>query len=199
MLHRYGYLFECKGRHFLKKAEKIYEKGLFKSGQDGEFRIDAQLMSVRNVLGKNKASIELYKERVLEHPDDPTEYFYLARAYMNADQIEEACKVVDAVENICDAETTIAGHMYISGDIYARLGETEKALECWEKSVVDQFGVGGLYSRAFMFKELGRLEEAIAEWKRIIDMLEGPHDPAYTLWPREEIAKLEAQLDKPAR
>ena len=75
------------------------------------------------------------------------------------------------------------------------MGETDKVLECWDKSVVGQSNVGGLYSRAFMFKELGRLPEAIAEWRRIIDALEeGGNDPAYAQWPKDEIAKLEAQL-----
>ena len=48
LLRRYGYLFECKGLDLLKKAEKVYEKGLFKTDKDDEPRVDGQLMQVRN-------------------------------------------------------------------------------------------------------------------------------------------------------
>ncbi|HIB90860.1 TPA: hypothetical protein EYO57_27325 [Candidatus Poribacteria bacterium] len=144
------------------------------------------------MVGKNKASIELYKKRVLEYPDDPDEYLLLIKVYLYADQVEEAKKAIDAVKKICDDEIK---YICVAGDIYARLGETEKALECWEKSVIDQFSMSGLYSRAFMFKNLGRLEEAITEWRRIVNMLEKHHDPTYAIWPKEELAKLEAQLN----
>lgn len=192
-LHAYGYLFECKGRRYLEKAEKIYERGLFKEGKDDGFRIDGQLMSVRNALGRNKASIELYRNRVLEHPDDPSEYLHLSRAYMNADQVEEAKKVIKAVSKICDDESI---YSYMAGDVCARLGETEEALEWWEKSVTDHLKMDGLYSRAFMFEEQGRLEEAIAEWTKIKDTVEEHHDPILADWPKKEIEKLKGQLEE---
>ena len=50
LLRRYGYLFECKRLDLLKKAEKIYEKGLFKTDKDDEPRVDGQLMQVMNTI-----------------------------------------------------------------------------------------------------------------------------------------------------
>lgn len=49
-------------------------------------------------VGKNKASIELYKKRVLEYPDDPDEYLLLIKVYLYADQVEEAKKAINAVK-----------------------------------------------------------------------------------------------------
>jgi tetratricopeptide (TPR) repeat protein len=82
------------------------------------------------------------------------------------------------------------------GQVYARLGENEKALDYWDKAVTDQFSMGGWFSRAFMFKDLGRLEEAASEWKRIIKMLERHNIPQYLDWPKEELAKIEELLNK---
>jgi tetratricopeptide (TPR) repeat protein len=163
-------------------------------------RIDNQLLSLRNSIGKNKHSIELYKKRILDYPDDTDEYVFLALAYLYADQVQEARKVMVAAEKIisnCNTNPYSKANFYeVYGTVYARLGENEKALEYWDKAVTNQFCMGGWFSRAFMFKELGRLEEAAAEWKKIIAMLEKNHDPHYLDWPKEELAKIEAQLKK---
>lgn len=81
------------------------------------------------------------------------------------------------------------------GKIHARLGDNEKALAYWDKSVEDQYSMGGWFSRAFLFKELGRLEEAANEWKRIIKMLEEHHDSSYLEMPKKELAIIEESLD----
>jgi tetratricopeptide (TPR) repeat protein len=151
-------------------------------------------------LGKNKYSIELYKKRIIEFSDDTDEYVFLALAYLNADQVQEAKKVMEAAEKIasnCSSNPYSNANFYETcGIVYSRLGENEKALEYWDKAVTNQFCMGGWFSRAFMFKELGRLEEAASEWKRIIDMLEKYHEPIDTVWPKEELAKIEKQLNK---
>lgn len=193
LIHSYGYIHECMGRNYLRKAEKIYETAVFNPNVKGPVRIDGQLMLVRNALGKNKESIELYKKRVLEYPEDAAEYNYLALAYLYADQTAEAKKVIDTLEKVCGPE---AIYNETAGTVYSRLGDTEKALELWDKSVVNEFTMGGWFSRAFMFKDLGRLEEAAAEWRKIIKMLEEYHDPLSANWPKEELAKIEAELKK---
>ncbi|AUS95292.1 hypothetical protein CDQ84_09055 [Clostridium thermosuccinogenes] len=202
-IHKYGYLYECLGRSYLLKAEKIYESALFKHKKKNDadyFRIDNQLLSLRNSLGKNKYSIELYKKRILQYPDDTDEYVFLALAYLNADQVQEARKVMEAAEKIISdngiSPYSKANFYEVYGEVCARLGENEKALDYWDKAVTDQFNMGGWFSRAFMFKELGRLEEAASEWKRIINMLEKHHDPHYLEWPKEELAKIEAEIGK---
>lgn len=202
-IRTYGLLYQILGRRYQEKAEKIYESILFKYTDKNDadyFRIDNWLLNLRNSLGKNKYSIELYKKRILEYPDDPDEYVFLAMAYLRADQVQEAKKVMKAAEKIApDCFTNSysnAGFYETYGEIYARLGENEKALEYWDKAVVSEFGMGGWFSRAFMFKDLGRLEEAASEWKRIIKMLERHNIPQYLEWPKEELAKIEELLNK---
>lgn len=204
-IHRYGLLYQHIGRTYLQKAEKIYESALYKHAgkNDADYlRIDNQLLSLRNSLGKNKYSIELYKKRILEFPDDTDEYVFLALAYLNADQVQEARKVMEAAEKIasdCSSNPYSNANFHeVYGHIYGRLGENEKALNCWDKAVTDQFSMGGWFSRAFMFKDLGRLDEAASEWKRIIHMLEKHHDPHYLEWPKEELSKIEEQISKKA-
>ncbi len=199
----YGLLYQRLGRMYQEKAEKIYESILFKftDKEDPDFfRIDHWLMNLRNSLGKNKDSIELYKKRILEFPDDPDEYMFLVAAYMHADQVQEAKKVMEAVEKIAPASFPNAYshcNFYESyGQIYARLGENEKALDYWDKAVANEFGMGGWFSRAFMFKDLGRLEEATAEWKKIINMLERHNNPQFLIWPKDELAKIEELINK---
>ncbi|NJD03641.1 MAG: hypothetical protein FIA99_13850 [Ruminiclostridium sp.] len=204
-ISRYGLLYQRLGNMYLQKAEKIYEDALFKykcKNDAGYLRIDNQLLSLRNSLGKNKYSIELYKKRILEYPDDTDEYVYLALAYLNADQVQEARKVMEVAGKITfDSRTnpySIANFYEAYGIVYARIGENEKALNYWDKAVTNQFCMGGWFHRAFMFKELGRLEEAASEWKRIINMLEKYHDPHHLEFPKEELAKIEAEINKKA-
>lgn len=197
-VQQYGYLYECLGRRNLMQAEEIYEKALFnrkcKDPSSSNWRIDDQLLNLRNTLGKNKYSIELYKKRILEFPDDPDEYVYLASAYLNVDQVQEAKKVMDAAQKITSDGS--ASFYYVLGDIHVRLGDNEKALDYWNKSVKDQFTLSGWFSRAFMFRDLGRLEEAAAEWKKIINILEKYHDPLHLEFPKEELVKIEAEINK---
>lgn len=203
-ISQYGLLYQHLGFKYLEKAEKILEGALFKhmdKRRDADYlRIDNQLLNLRNSLGKNKYSIELYKKRILEFPDDTDEYVFLALAYLNADQVQEAKKVIEAAEKIasdCSTNPYSNANFYeVYGHIYARLGENEKALDYWDKAVTDQFSMGGWFSRAFMFKDLGRLEEAASEWKRIINMLEKHNNPHYLEWPREELVKIEELLKK---
>jgi tetratricopeptide (TPR) repeat protein len=166
----------------------------FKNNNGYNFRLDNLLLNLRNSLGRNKESIELYKKRILEYPDDPSEYVFLAIAYLYADQVHEAKKVMEAAEKIVTIPD--ANFYDVYGSVYQRLGDNEKALEYWDKAVQDQFSMGGWFSRAFLFKELGRLEEAAAEWNKIINMLEKHHDPLHLIWPREELAKIKEQLKK---
>jgi tetratricopeptide (TPR) repeat protein len=202
-IRSYGLLYQRMGRRYLEKAEKIYESILFKytdKNNPDYFRIDTWLINLRNSLGKNKDSIELYKKRILEYPDDTDEYMFLVDAYLHADQVQEAKKVMEAAEKIIpDKFTNPYSHCAFYetyGHVYARLGENEKALDCWDKAVVSEFGMGGWFSRAFMFKDLGMLEEAASEWKRIIKMLERHNIPQYLEWPKEELAKIEVLLNK---
>ena len=195
-ISRYGLLYQHLGRMHLQKAEKIYESALFKDRDKNDvdyLRIDNQLLNLRNSLGKNKYSIELYKKRILEYPDDTDEYVFLALAYLNADQVQEARKVMEAARKItsdCSTNPYSNANFYETyGHIYARLGENEKAFDYWDKAVTDQFSMGGWFSRAFMFKDLGRLEEAASEWKRIINMLEKHNNPHYLEWPKRGTCK----------
>lgn len=198
----YGLLYQILGMRHLGKAEKIYESGLFKhtAPKNGEefFRLDNWLLNLRNTLEKNKSSIELYKKRILEYPDDTDEYVFLAMAYLKADQVQEAKKVMEAAEKIApDCFTSSYSHCNfyeIHGDIYSRLGENEKALDYWDKAVICEFSMGGWFKRAFMFKDLGRLEEAASEWRKIINLLKKHDVPQYLEWPKGELAKIEELL-----
>ena len=199
----YAHLYRHSGRTHLLKAEKIYESALFKHKDRNNpeyLRIDNSLLSLRNSLGKNKYSIELYKKRILEYPDDTDEYVFLALAYLNADQVQEARKVMETAGKIasdCSINPYSKANFYeVNGHIYARLGENEKALDYWDKSVTNHFNMGGWFSRAFMFKDLGRLEEAALEWKRIINLLKKHHNPHYLEWPKGELAKIEEEINK---
>lgn len=197
-IRTYGLLYQGMGKSYLKKAEKIYESILFKNTDRNDpdyFRIDNWLLNLRNSLGKNKYSIELYKKRILEYPDDTDEYVFLAMAYLHADQVQEAKKVMEAAEKIASDSSanpySNANFYEIYGNVYSRLGENEKALDYWDKSVTNEFSMGAWFKRAFMFKDLGRLEEAASEWKRIINMLEKHENPQYLEWPKKELAKIE--------
>lgn len=112
----------------------------------------------------------------------------------------EAEKVMNAAEKIAPklfANAYSHCNFYeIYGDVYSRLGENETALDYWDKAVINEFNMGGWFKRAFMFKDLGKLEDAASEWRKIIKLLEKHNTPQFLEWPKEELGKIEGLLTR---
>lgn len=173
-LFHYGYLMQLKAKRLLREAARCYQKGLeselIKSDHSWiSGKLHAQLINVRGQLSENYKSVEFYKKRLKQSPDDPQNYCFLAQCYLNADQVDEAKKVIKAGAKLFPDYATLA---YYEGETESRLGHTEEALQAWEKSaMLDPQLIDGRFSRAFLLEREQRLEESAHEWTLIIEFM----------------------------
>jgi len=194
-LHGYGFLLELKANRLLRKAAGCYEAGLNGGAIKGDYgwiagKLHAQLIKVRGQLSENRKSIDFYKKRLGESPNEADSYRYLAKCYLTADQTQEAQLVLQAGLKLFPTDAMLH---YYKGETLARLGQIGEALEAWERSAqLDSQLIDGRFSRAFALEREQRLVEAIAEWERIADFMD-----LYELdseVPRREIERLKQKM-----
>lgn len=173
-LHAYGWLLELKANRMLRQAAKCYETGLDSGALTGKYgwiagKLHAQLIHVRGRLAEHRLSIDYYKKRLSESPNDPGTYGYLTRSYLAAHQAHEALLVVQSGMKLFPSHALLS---YYEGEALARLGRGDEALLAWERSAqLDPQLIDGRFSRAFLLEREQRLDEAIAEWERIAEFM----------------------------
>lgn len=200
LLHDYGWLFQCKATRLLKKAAEILEKGVNIAMESEDTKIkerpdcNGQLIQVYTQLGKTNKAIELFKKYIEKVPDYSTGYCNLAHAYLNADQVSEARKVMNAAYKLFPNDGGVAEFI---GEVSAREGKVEEALECWSRAVeLDKEIISPRFSRAYLLESEERYGEALEEWKLIIQYLK---DRGFTIelgFPERELKRVEAKLDE---
>jgi tetratricopeptide (TPR) repeat protein len=196
MLYHYGYLLELKAIRLLREAAACYEKGLASGLIDQGYawlkgKLNAQLIRAQAHLLENMKSVEYYKQELSKRPDDPDVYCYLVQCYLHVDQAAEAQKVVEAGLKLFPRHAILH---YYQGEICARMGRVEEALQSWERSAnFDPQFIDGRFSRAFLFEREQRLEEAAEEWKKIIVFLDQHNFNAD--YPKQELVRIQQQLN----
>lgn len=195
-LFSYGFLLEMKANRLLREAAECYKKGVNALADQPEFawisgKLQAQLIKVRNQLSENHISINDYKQRLSESPDDPSSYCFLIQCYLNMHQLSEAKKVVEAGIKLFPDNAMMN---YYEGEIRSRLGHIEEALQAWAKSAeLDPQLIDGRFSRAFLLEREQRYAEAADEWEQIVAFME-----RYNLgdeYPRQEQRRLRERAD----
>lgn len=87
-----------------------------------------------------------------------------------------------------------------AADRLAKLEYYDKAILLWNKAYeIPPHYLGSLYSMAFLFNELGRYEESIKEWERILYAQKtywNASEGAILDWPRHEIELLKQKTHK---
>lgn len=200
LLHSRGYIDECRGRRLLKKAASYYEKGvqIVAKSDDPKYsnyvKCDGQLIGVRSALGQTSKSIDLYKQRISDKPEDLNGYCLLTTAYYLADQVAEAQKVIEAAYKIDQNHAMVN---YWMGEVYSRLGQVEQALRYWGKTMeLDPSLIDARFSRAFLLERLEKLEEAAQEWTLIVEYLKKNHLPVDAEWPEQELARIQRLIQE---
>lgn len=91
---------------------------------------------------------------------------------------------------------------YEAGERYNRIGEYNKAIECYENSYTSSIvprDLSAVYSLAFLYTKLGKYQNAIDMWQRILDVLLSDYgiiEGTQCDWPRQEIQKLKIKMNK---
>jgi tetratricopeptide (TPR) repeat protein len=192
LLFEYGYLQECHGRNALRAAISSYERAIELDPQWAKPRL--QLIWASAALLQTDTAIALYKQRLAAAPDDPREYRYLASAYLVAHEYEKADKVVRAGLRLAPDDPWLIEQR---GDVCAATGRPDQALADWRRAfALDPEKIDPRYSTAFLLEREHRLAEAAEEWRDIIGWLDERGHHVQAEWPRRELARLTAKLER---
>ncbi|MGZ9583072.1 tetratricopeptide repeat protein [Paenibacillus marinisediminis] len=174
-LFNYGYLMQLKAKRLMHEAAEYYQKGLESNLLNNNYswisgKLHAQLIQARAQLLENHKSVEYYKNKLREFPDEPQMYYYLVQCYLNVDQIHEAKKVVETGMKLFPNHAMLN---YYQGEIHSRHGNVEEALKAWEKSaILDAQLIDGRFSRAFLLEREQRFKECAQEWRLIVEFMD---------------------------
>jgi tetratricopeptide (TPR) repeat protein len=186
-LKDYGYLLECHARNLLRRAVEQYERAI---DLDPDFdKPRYQLISARAGLQESELPIVEYEMKLGAAPDQIRWYRLLASAYLSAHEYDRARDVVDrglALEP--DDPMLIESR----AESRAGKGDAEGALADWRRALeLDPDHIGPLYMSAFLLERIGRRQEAIATWQTIIDWSQARGYELDTLWPKQELTRLQ--------
>lgn len=188
LLNDYGYLLECHGRYAIRSAADAYRRAIELDPDWAKPRF--QLISAAAAIGQPDDAIREYLGRVHDLPDDPVSYRYLARAYLQAHRFADAERAARDGLGLAPQDAKLTN---LLGEAFAGEGRTDAALERWRDGyVLDPEALDGRYSSAFLLEKAGRLDEAIAEWRFIIDWSHARGNDLDAEWPIREVARLEA-------
>lgn len=196
-LYQYSMILTRKAKRLLRKAAEQHERAL-QSPQLAAYdwlenKLHGDLIQARAHLLENHKSIEFYKKRLEADPTNPMNYSFLIICYQHADQNKEAALIVETALKLFPNDSSL---QYFLGEVLSRQGKVEEALAAWERSnELDNTKIDGRFSRAFLLKREGRLQEAAEEWRKIILFLNEYEFNAD--WPKQELDKLEAEINKP--
>ena len=185
----YAYLHEMRGWQYLKKAEAGYTRA-FELGSDKALRQRIQLLRRQSRDGEN---IEACRALLVERPDDVYAHIALAMALCTPKEEQSAW---DVARNAMERFPPNAILLCFAGHIRQALGEHAHALELWQQAYeVDNEISDALYSIACLYSDTGDKENARAAWQAVIDWLveHGFDSCSETAWPREMLAKAQAQ------
>ena len=167
----YGVLYEYFMYSCRDKALEQYDKVISaKIGDDTYLSARQQKILLLSRIGRSQESIAQEQENLRENPDDVNSYLTLIEAYHWAGEHEKALEVYEqAMQRFPEGHAAL--HTY-AGDACRALRRYDEAFACWNRALsVNEHFIDPLFSIGFCYDELGRYEEAISAWQRIIDWL----------------------------
>ena len=184
----YGYLLECHARNLLRRAVTSYEHALeLDPDLDKAYY---QIIGARAGLRETELPIALHEKRLAAAPNDIREYRFLASSYLAAHAYGEAAEVIERGLGVAPDDSILIGSR---AEVRGETGDSEGALSDWRRALeLDPDHIGPLYMSAFFLERLGRRQEAIDTWQKIIDWSESRGYELDTLWPKQELARLQS-------
>ncbi len=184
----YGYLLECHARNQLRRSVASYERAL---ELDPELdRAYYQIIGARAGLRETELPIVMHEQRLAAAPGEIREYRFLATAYIAAHAYDKAAEVIERGLSIARDDPTLIG---CRAEVRAGTGDAEGALGDWRRALeLDPDHIGPLYMTAFFLERIGRRQEAMDTWRKIIAWNGSRGYELDTVWPKQELARLRA-------
>jgi cytochrome c-type biogenesis protein CcmH/NrfG len=188
----YGFLLESHARIELRSAVEAYERAI--ELDPGYDKAHYQLISARAGLQESEGPVAVYERRVASAPHEVREHRFLATAYASAHDYRKALAAAGTGLALAPNDAQLIA---LRGEAKAGLDDPEGALADWRRALeLDGEDIGALYSTAFLLERLGRPIEAMQAWRSIIDWNERHGDTLHNDWPRQELKRLEALVNR---
>jgi len=184
---RYGYLLEGHARRQLRKAVAEYERAI--ELEPSRTAAHYHLINGRAGLLEPEIPIGIYERRLATSPDDLDSYRLLVTAYLAEHRYVDAQRVIDAGLALAPNDPTL---IRTRGAVRAGTGDTEGALADWRHALeLDPEDLSGVYGSAFLLERAGRPNEAIEQWRYIIDWSNRRGYSLDTEWPLNETERIQ--------
>ncbi len=165
----YALLFGHRGIADINRAEKLYENALEFGEQkrdESYYLVHTRLINLLCWRNRFEEGITRYEERVKEEPDNWWCYYLLSLVYMQSGKTEDAWQTTKKALNQFESNFYLDT---MAGNLCEKLGKQDEAFIYWEKAFAENpKQISCLYSEAFLLEQLGRKQEAVNAWQRIV-------------------------------
>lgn len=190
-LRLYGNLQDYRSRDYVNKAVEIYNNAI-KLGEEVKdksyYLAQRYLIALLARNNRNQESINKYEKIIKDEPNNIQHYVALSLAYNFSKDYDKAWHIIESGLKI-DANNALL--LTFAGDICKCLGKYDDAIAYWDKSFkIDNEIPDNLFSKAFLYRELGEKEKAIEMWKEIIRWLEQRGYDVDVKWANKELENL---------
>ncbi len=155
----------------------------------GQDKVQYQWMHAKAALGEPEDAVTRYRSRVAGSPGDIRWLRLLSGACLQARDFGAAAEVIGTGLGLAPGDPKLTCDR---GEVKAARGDPEGALADWRRAhELDPGDFGPVYMSAFLLEQEGRLAEAAAAWRHILEYADA-HDWELTArWPRQMLKRLE--------
>lgn len=187
-----GVMNDYRSRDYLNQSIRLLERALeLAKEQKEEFifrKVSFQLIWVYSRNNQSHVSIEKYKRLLEQEPDQIYHYIFLISSYLHAGQPNDAWKVCETALKLEPKHPAV---LLYAGEISQDLGRFDDAFDYWNECIqYDHDYADARYSKAFLYRRLGRTEEAIQAFKELGEWMQKNNEPEEATWAFEEADKL---------
>ncbi|MGL4738447.1 MAG: helix-turn-helix domain-containing protein [Cellulosilyticaceae bacterium] len=166
----YAYIYDIHAKRSVDKAIQYYQKAIEK----GKDQLDDDWYKAHNHLNlllirsnRSEEAIRNVLAWLEKEPDKGGVYISAAIVYRKCGDVNTAYKYIKEAEKISPNDS---GCLCIVGDLCKDLGKYDEAIAYWDKGyAVEPQYCSCLYSKVFLFEELGDKEKALEVWKEILE------------------------------
>lgn len=154
----------------ISKAIDYYQKAIEngnKSRDEYWFQTHQQLTMLLARNNRANEAIETLSQWLKDEPSNIQPYISIAFAYKETGKFDLAYKYIKKAEKFEQNNVT---QLTIAGDICKHLGKYDEAITYWDKAYeVNSEFCSCLYSKAFLFEEIGDTQKAVEAWQYVLD------------------------------